>query len=140
MCDSFLWLMGGAVMRKLPPSQRESPIGSGSPRKWNVTPICFFGVTYYFLEDFPSNCICSFMVWVTCPIESNSIDRWVTNQTKGTNGFRLSHLLGPAPSFLRAQQIRRNPRAAARREQASGGSSGYRRLHQRKEWSQVPVT
>ena len=30
------------------------------------------GVTYYFLEDFPSNCICSFMVWVTCPIEDVS--------------------------------------------------------------------
>ena len=30
-------------------------------------------ISYYFLADFPSNCISSFMVWVPCPITSGNL-------------------------------------------------------------------
>ena len=47
-----------------------------SPAKSSLVIACPFPlvrpfVTYYFLTDFPSNCISSFMVWVPCPIESH---------------------------------------------------------------------
>ena len=76
----------------------------------------------YFLTDFPSNCICSFMVWVRCPGGSRG-SRHTFNPTIGTN-------LGRGEKSVRRVQTRNLTAASCLPPQTSRwGEGGNKKLN-----------
>lgn len=83
----------------------------------------------YFLTDFPSNCICSFMVWVRCPRER----RHTFNPTIGTNlgrekGVRNAGSCGLKPQTWNLATIVLHPLVVQRRSRSPAVSQSCRRL------------
>ena len=72
------------TLRTLRSKVREKEIADGASTVSFVTTL-----SSYFLTDFPSNLICSFMVWVRCRAEPCKLDG-STAQTIGTNLGRVA--------------------------------------------------
>jgi hypothetical protein len=84
---STLWFysfVNAVTLRTLRSKVREKEIADGASTVSFVTTL-----SSYFLTDFPSNLICSFMVWVRCRAEPCKLDG-STAQTIGTNLGRVA--------------------------------------------------
>ena len=105
LCSTIISFLGLNTKGRSPGENAGSPRKNRMVESQRVRNLLVFTLwdspPSYFLTDFPSNCICSFMVWVRCPRER----RHTFNPTIGTN---LGREKSPWAAALQRQTPQQN--------------------------------